>query len=181
MTPRLKELYKKEVLPRLKEELNYKNSLAIPRLEKIVINRGIGEGSANPKILDLAIVELTSIAGQSAIKRKAKKSVAGFKLREGMAIGCMVTLRKNKMYEFLDRLINIALPRVRDFRGLSPNSFDGYGNYTFGLQEQLLFPEINYDKIEKLRGMSITIVTTAKTDKEAKLLLTHLGMPFSRG
>lgn len=175
---RLKERYINEIIPALKEKLGYKNTLSMPRLEKIVINIGTGDASANPKLLDAALDELAQITGQKAVKRTAKKSIAGFKLRQGQNIGAMVTLRRDKMYEFLDRLINIALPRIRDFRGISSKAFDGNGNYTLGIKEQIIFPEINYDKIVKARGMNITIVTTAKTDSESKEFLTLMGMPF---
>lgn len=175
---RLKEKYYREVMPALKEKLGYKNSLAVPRFEKIVINMGVGDGGANPKLMDLALSELVQITGQKAIKRKAKASIAGFKLRAGVNIGAQVTLRRDRMYEFFDRMVNIALPRVRDFRGISAKAFDGHGNYTLGIKEQTIFPEINYDKVERVRGMNVTIVTTAKTDAEAKELLTLMGMPF---
>lgn len=178
--PRLKDKYEKEVIPILKEKFGYKNNLAVPKLEKIVINMGIGDGSSNPKALDSAVEVLTTISGQHPIKRPAKHSIAGFKLRKGMIVGCMVTLRRAKMYEFFDRLVNIVLPRVRDFRGTPLNSFDGRGNYTLGLKEQIVFPEIDYDKIERVRGMNICIVTTAKTDEEAKEFLKALGMPFRK-
>jgi large subunit ribosomal protein L5 len=174
----LKEIYKNEVIPKMMSELGYKNPLSVPKIEKIVINMGIGEGSVNPKLLDLALDELAQITGRRGVKTYAKKSIAGFKLRAGMSIGCMVTLRGEMMYEFLYKLINIALPRVRDFRGLSPKSFDGHGNYTLGIKEQIIFPEVNYDKVEKITGMNVTIVTTAKTDEEARYLLKYLGMPF---
>jgi large subunit ribosomal protein L5 len=174
----LKEIYKNEVIPKMMSELGYKNPLSVPKIEKIVINMGIGEGSVNPKLLDLALDELAQITGRRGVKTYAKKSIAGFKLRAGMSIGCMVTLRGEMMYEFLYKLINIALPRVRDFRGLSPKSFDGHGNYTLGIKEQIIFPEVNYDKVEKITGMNVTIVTTANTDEEARYLLKYLGMPF---
>jgi len=180
MKARLKKEYQERILPAMVAELGYKNSLAVPRLEKIVINIGVGEATQNAKLLDVAVNELTQITGQKAVKKKAKKSEAGFKLRAGMSIACMVTLRKDRMYEFLDRFINFALPRVRDFRGLPPKSFDGRGNYTIGIKEQIIFPEINYDKIEKTRGMNITIVTTAKSDEEAKKLLELFGLPFGK-
>jgi len=176
----LKEKYKKEIIPILKEKFGYKNDLAVPKLEKIVINMGIGDGSTNPKALDSAMECLALLSGQHPIKRPAKHSIAGFKIRKGMIVGCMVTLRRTRMYEFFTRLVNIALPRVRDFRGVSLNSFDGRGNYTLGIKEQTIFPEINYDKIERIRGMNICIVTTAKTDEEAKELLKALGMPFRK-
>jgi len=175
---RLKELYFKEVVPTMMKERGYKNVMEVPRLEKIVVNMGLGEAIHNIKILDSAVEELALITGQKPVITRAKRSIASFKLREGMSIGCMVTLRKDRMYEFLDRLIHVAIPRVRDFRGLNSRSFDGRGNYTLGIREQIIFPEIDYDKVEKVKGMNITIVTTAKTDDEARLLLTLLGMPF---
>jgi len=175
---RLKELYHKEIIPRLMTEMQYKNVMEVPRLEKIVLNMGLGEAIQNVKILDSAAVEMAQIAGQKPVITKAKKSIATFKLRQGMPIGCMVTLRKDKMYEFLDRLMNISLPRVRDFKGVSPKGFDGKGNYSLGVKEQLIFPEIDYDKIDKIKGLNITIVTTAKTDEEGRALLKHMGMPF---
>lgn len=174
----LKEKYKTEVRPALIEHFSYKNILEVPRLEKVVINMGIGEGKENPKLLEAAAKELSLIAGQKPVVIKAKKSVASFKLREGMSIGCKVTLRGERMYDFVNKLINVALPRVRDFRGVSPKSFDGRGNYTLGLKEQIIFPEINYDEVERIQGMDITIVTSAKTDEEAKELLRKMGMPF---
>lgn len=177
--PRLKELYQKEVVPALVREFNYRNPMQVPRLEKIVINIGMGEALQNPKALDAAVSDLMQITGQKPVTTKARKSIAGFKLREGNTIGVMVTLRGDRMWDFLDRLCNIALPRLRDFRGVSPDSFDGRGNYSLGLREQLIFPEIDYEKVDKVRGMSVTIVTTAKTDEEARSLLRHLGMPFS--
>jgi len=177
---RLKELYRNTIVPIMMKEDGYKNPMAVPRLSKIVINMGVGDASADQKLLDVAVDELTMIAGQKAIKRRAKRSEAGFKLRKGTPIGCMVTLRRERMYEFLDRLLNIALPRVRDFRGLSSSSFDGRGNYTLGIKEQIIFPEIDYDKVVKIRGMNITFVTTAKTNDEAKRLLGLFGFPFSR-
>jgi large subunit ribosomal protein L5 len=175
---RLKELYKKEMIPQLTKEFSYRNVMEVPKLEKIVINMGLGEAIQNVKILDSAAAEMMSIAGQKPVITKARKSIASFKLREGMPIGCMVTLRKDKMYEFLDRLVNVALPRVRDFKGVSPKGFDGRGNYSLGVKEQLIFPEINYDKVDKIKGMNITVVTTAKTDEEGRALLKLLGMPF---
>jgi large subunit ribosomal protein L5 len=174
----LKEKYLTEVRPSLIEQFGYKNILEAPRLEKVVVNMGIGEGKDNPKLLETAVKELSLITGQRPVITKAKKSVASFKLREGMSIGCKVTLRGEKMYDFVNKLINVALPRVRDFRGISPKSFDGRGNYSFGLKEQIIFPEINYDDVEKIQGMDIIIVTTAKTDEEARELLKKLGMPF---
>lgn len=176
----LKDKYKKEIIPIMKKKFGYKNDLAVPKLEKIVINMGVGDGSANPKALDSSIEVLRAISGQQPIKKPAKHSIAGFKIRAGMLVGCMVTLRGARMYEFFDRLVNIALPRVRDFRGTPLNSFDGRGNYTLGLKEQVIFPEVNYDKIERVRGMNICIVTTAKTNEEAKELLKNLGMPFRK-
>jgi len=175
---RLKEKYFQEVRPSLVERFTYSNTLQAPRLEKVVINMGVGEAKENSKILDAALKDLSLIAGQRPVITRAKKSVASFKIREGMSIGCKVTLRGVRMYYFLDKLFNIALPRVRDFRGVSPKSFDGRGNYTLGLREQLIFPEINYDQVEKVRGMDIVIVTTAKSDEEARELLRGLGMPF---
>ncbi len=174
----LKEKYLTEVRPFLIEHFGYKNILEAPRLEKVVVNMGIGEGKDNPKLLEAAAKELSLITGQKPVITRAKKSVASFKLREGMSIGCKVTLRGEKMYDFVNKLINVALPRVRDFRGISPKSFDGRGNYSFGLKEQIIFPEINYDEVEKIQGMDIIIVTTAKTDEEARELLKKLGMPF---
>lgn len=176
--PRLKEKYSKEVAPALIKKFEYKNVMQVPRLEKVVLNMGMGDAKENPKSLDVALKILTDIAGQKPIVTEAKKSVANFKLREGMKVGAKVTLRGDRMYEFLDKLLNVALPRVRDFRGLSDKSFDGRGNYAFGLKEQLVFPEVNYDDIDKTRGMDVIIVTTAKTDEEGKGLLSELGMPF---
>ena len=178
-TPNLKKLYQDEVAPALMQKFGYKSTMQIPRLEKIVVNVGCSEARENAKVLDAVVNDLTTITGQKAVITKAKKSVANFKLREGMPIGAKVTLRGNKMWEFLDRLFNVALPRVRDFRGINPNAFDGRGNYALGLKEQLIFPEIEYDKIDKIRGMDIVICTTAKTDEEAKELLTLLGAPFT--
>ena len=175
---RLKDYYSKTVVPALIKEFNYKNPMQVPKMEKIVINMGLGEAISNVKIIDGAVQELAAITGQKPIINKAKKSIATFKLRQGMPIGCSVTLRKNNMYEFFDRLVNAALPKVRDFRGISPNAFDGRGNFSIGLQEQIIFPEIEYDKVEKVKGMNITIVTTAKTDNEARLLLKLMGVPF---
>jgi len=174
----MKEFYTKEVVPALKKQFNYKNIMQVPRLDKIVINMGLGEAILNIKILDSALAEIAAITGQRPVITKARRSIAQFKLRAGMPIGCMVTLRKERMYEFLNRLINIALPRVRDFRGLPPHAFDGRGNYSLGLKEQIIFPEINYDKIDKIKGMNIVIATTAKTDEEGRALLRLLGMPF---
>ena len=177
-TPNLKKLYQDEVAPALMQKFGYKSTMQIPRLEKIVVNVGCSEARENAKVLDAVVSDLTTITGQKAVITKAKKSVANFKLREGMPIGAKVTLRGNKMWEFLDRLFNIALPRVRDFRGISADAFDGRGNYSLGLKEQIIFPEIEYDKIEKLRGMNIAIITTAKTDEEARELLKLMGAPF---
>jgi large subunit ribosomal protein L5 len=175
---KLKEVYQEKVVPALMKRFNYKNKMEVPKLEKIVINMGLGEAIQNIKILDSAVLELSQITGQKPVITKAKKSIAQFKLRTGMPIGCMVILRKERMYEFFNRLVNAALPRVRDFKGLSGKSFDGRGNYALGIREQLIFPEIHYDKIDKVKGMNIVIVTTAKTDEEGKELLKLLGMPF---
>ncbi len=175
---RLREHYTKSVVPSLKNDFGYKNPMAVPKVEKVSINIGLGEATGNSKLMDGAVNELAAIAGQKPVVTKAKKSIAAFKLREGMSIGCMVTLRGDRMYEFLDRLMNVALPRVRDFRGVSPKSFDGRGNYTLGLKDQLIFPEIDYNKVEKVKGMNISITTTAKTDAEGLALLRHMGMPF---
>jgi large subunit ribosomal protein L5 len=175
---KLKEVYQEKVVPALIKRFNYKSGMEVPKLEKIVINMGLGEAIQNIKILDSAAQELSQITGQKSVITKAKKSIAQFKLRTGMPIGCMVTLRKERMYEFFNRLVNVALPRVRDFKGLSGKSFDGRGNYALGIREQLIFPEIHYDKIDKIKGMNIVIVTTAKTDEEGKELLKLLGMPF---
>lgn len=175
---RLYEQYKNEITPRLVEKFQYKNVMQVPRIDRVVINIGVGEAIQNPKALDGAISDLMIISGQKPVVTKARKSIAGFKLREGMSIGCKVTLRGERMYEFLDRLINLALPRVRDFRGVSPDAFDGRGNYSLGIKEQTIFPEIEYDKIDKIRGMEVNIVTTAKTDEEARELLKSMGMPF---
>ena len=177
---RLKDKYTKDVVPALVKEFNYSSVMQAPRLEKVVINMGIGDAIANSKALEDAVKELTQIAGQKPVITKAKKSIANFKLREGMKIGCKVTLRGEKMYEFLDKLINIALPRVRDFRGVSSTAFDGRGNFTLGVKEQLIFPEINYDKVQKVRGMDVVVVTTANTDAEGRSLLANLGMPFAK-
>ncbi len=177
---RLKEFYDAEIVDAMTKKFSYTNKMAVPKLEKIVINMGVGEAKDNAKVLDGAVKDLATITGQKPIITKAKKSVAAFKLREGIPIGCKVTLRGDRMYEFADRLINIALPRVRDFRGVKANSFDGRGNYTMGIKEQLVFPEIEYDKIDKIRGMDIVFVTTAKTDEEARELLRLFGMPFSK-
>jgi large subunit ribosomal protein L5 len=175
---RLKEKYQKEVAPALEKEFGYKNVMAIPKLQKVVVNMGLGEATANAKIADVGAEELSKITGQKAVIRRATKSIAQFKLRQGMPVGAMVTLRGERMYEFLDRLIAIALPRVRDFRGVSPKGFDGRGNFTMGLRDQLLFPEIDYMKVDKARGMNVSVVTTAKTDEEARKLLQLMGMPF---
>jgi len=176
--PRLRARFEKEVAPALLKELELKNAMAVPRLNKIVVNMGMGEATQNSKILDPAVNELGQITGQKPIITKAKKSIAAFKVREGQAIGTMVTLRGDRMYEFFDRLVNIVLPRVRDFRGVSTKSFDGRGNYTLGLHDQLIFPEISYEKVDKMKGMNVTIVTTAANDNQARTLLKHLGMPF---
>ncbi|MFL6230562.1 MAG: 50S ribosomal protein L5 [Pyrinomonadaceae bacterium] len=178
MAARLKDRYAKEIAPALAKEFDIKNPMAVPKLEKIVINMGLGEAIANSKIVDTAAEELTSIAGQKPVVTKAKKAIAAFKLRQGMAIGSMVTLRGDRMYEFLDRLVSVALPRVRDFRGVSPKAFDGRGNYTLGVREQLIFPEIDFNRVDKTRGMNISIVTTARNDEQARALLRALGMPF---
>ncbi|MBI4632873.1 MAG: 50S ribosomal protein L5 [Deltaproteobacteria bacterium] len=175
---RLKEYYKKKVVPALIKEFGYKNPMQAPRIEKIVVNMGLGEAIQNVKVLDSAVEELSLITGQKPVIKKAKKSIATFKLRQGMPIGCCVTLRREKMYEFFDRLVNIDIPRIRDFRGISPDSFDGRGNFSLGLQEQIIFPEIEYDKIDKVRGMNIVIVTSAKTNEEARQLLRYMGVPF---
>ena len=177
---RMQELYTKQVAPALMKKFEYKSTMQIPKLEKIVVNMGVGDAKENAKLLEAAVGDLAIITGQKPVITKAKKSVAAYKLREGMAIGCKTTLRADKMYEFLDRLFNVALPRVRDFRGINADSFDGRGNYSMGLKEQLIFPEIDYDKVEKIRGMDIIFVTTAKTDEEAKELLTLMGAPFAR-
>lgn len=175
---RLKDIYTSEIVPKLRNDFNYKSSMEVPQIKKIVVNMGLGEAIQNVKILDSATVELGLITGQKAVVTKAKKSIATFKLREGMPIGCMVTLRQDRMFEFLDRLINVSLARVRDFKGVSGKAFDGKGNYTLGVKDQLIFPEINYDNVDKIKGMNITIVTSAKTDEEGKALLKYLGMPF---
>ncbi len=175
---RLKEYYKKEVIPALMKEFKYKNRMEVPKLEKIIVNMGLGEALQNIKIIDNAVQELSVIVGQRPVVTKARKSIATFKLRKGMSIGCMVTLRKDMMYEFFDRLVNVALPRVRDFRGISPKSFDGTGNFSMGIKEQFIFPEVEYDKIDKVRGMNVVIVTSAKTDDEGRQLLKLMGIPF---
>lgn len=177
---RVKDVYTKDAVPKLKEEFSYSNPHQIPKIEKIVINIGMGEAVQNVKVLDSAVEELGMIAGQKPVITKARKSIAGFKLREGMPIGCMVTLRGDNMYAFYDKLVGAAIPRIRDFRGLSPKCFDGRGNYTLGIKEHIMFPDIELDKIDKMKGMNITIVTTAKTDGEGRSLLTHLGMPFRK-
>ncbi len=178
MMSRLHERYRKEVVPALAKRFGYKNTMAVPRLQKLTVNIGLGEASQNVKLLDAAAQELGQIAGQRPVITRAKKSIANFKIRKGMPIGCMVTLRGERMYEFLDRLANIVLPRVRDFKGLPPNSFDGRGNYTLGLRDQLVFPEIDYTRVDKIRGMNITLTTTARTDEEGRELLKQLGVPF---
>jgi large subunit ribosomal protein L5 len=175
---RLKDIYSSEIAPKLRDDFSYKSCMQIPQIKKIVVNMGLGEAIQNVKILDSAATEISLITGQKAVITKAKKSIATFKLREGMPIGCMVTLRRDRMYEFLDRLINVSLARVRDFKGVSGKAFDGKGNYTLGIKDQLIFPEINYDNVDKTKGMNITIVTSAKTDEEGKALLKYLGMPF---
>src|SRR5436305_12206155 len=175
---RLRELYKTKVVPALKQDFGYKNPMAVPKIEKVSLNIGLGEATGNRKLMDGAVNELGQIAGQKPVVTKATKSIAAFKLREGMSIGCMVTLRGDRMYEFFDRLVNVALPRVRDFRGVSTKSFDGRGNYTLGVRDQLIFAEIDYAKVEKLKGMNVTIVTTASDDNQARKLLRHMGMPF---
>ena len=177
---RLRETYKNEIVDAMTKKFGYANVMQVPKLDKIVINMGVGEAKDNAKVLDAAVKDLETIAGQKAVLTRAKKSVANFKIREGLAIGCKVTLRGEKMYEFLDRLVNLALPRVRDFRGVNPNSFDGRGNYALGIKEQIIFPEIEYDKVDKVRGMDIIFVTTAHTDEEARELLTQFGMPFKK-
>lgn len=180
MTTRLQERYKSEIIPALMERFQYDNVMQVPKVHKIVVNIGVGEAKDNPKALENAVSELALVTGQKPIITKAKKSIANFKLREGMSIGCKVTLRGDKMYTFLDKLISISLPRVRDFRGVNPSAFDGRGNYTLGVKEQLIFPEIHYDMIDAVRGMDIVVVTSAKTDEEAKELLAQMGMPFRR-
>jgi len=180
MASRLKEKYQQEVVPALQKEFNYKNPMQVPGVHKVVINIGMGEVIQNVKAMDAAVADLSSITGQRPVITRAKRSVAAFKLREGMQIGCMVTLRGDRMYQFLDKLMNVALPRLRDFQGVSPEAFDGRGNYTLGLREQLVFPEIDYDKVDKVRGMEVSIVTTARTDEEGRRLLKLMGMPFKR-
>ncbi|MGD0584379.1 MAG: 50S ribosomal protein L5 [Oryzomonas sp.] len=175
---RLKDIYQNEIVAKLRKDFDYKNIMEVPRIEKVVVNMGLGEAIQNVKILDSATAEMNAITGQKSVITKAKKSIATFKLRQGVPIGCMVTLRRDRMYEFLDRLLNVALARVRDFKGVSGKAFDGKGNYTLGIKEQLIFPEISYDTVDKIKGMNITIVTSAKTDEEGKALLKYLGMPF---
>jgi large subunit ribosomal protein L5 len=178
MAARIKQRYDNDVVPALMREFHYKNRMQVPRLEKIVLNMGLGEAKENPKVVDAAVEQIGLITGQKAVSRRSRKAIANFKLREGIQIGASVTLRRDRMYEFFDRLVNIALPRVRDFKGVSGRSFDGKGNYTLGVREQIIFPEIDYDKIDKIKGLNVTICTSAKTDEEAKALLGHLGMPF---
>ncbi len=180
MASRLKEKYQKEVVPALQKEFDYNNPMQVPTVHKVVVNIGMGEAIQNAKAMDAAVSDLASITGQRPVITRAKRSVAAFKLREGMQIGCMVTLRGDRMYYFLDKLINVALPRLRDFQGVSPEAFDGRGNYTLGLREQLVFPEIDYDKVDKVRGMEVSIVTTARTDEEGRRLLKLMGMPFKK-
>lgn len=177
---RLKEMYQNEIVDAMIKKFGYKNVMEVPKLDKIVVNMGVGEAKENAKLLEAAIKDMEAITGQKAVATKAKNSIANFKIREGMAIGCKTTLRGEKMYEFMDRLINLALPRVRDFRGVNPNAFDGRGNYALGIKEQLIFPEIEYDKVDKVRGMDVIFVTTAKTDEEARELLTQFNMPFTK-
>ena len=177
---RLRDLYENEITKKMTDKFGYKNPMMVPKIDKIVINMGVGEAKENSKLLDAAVKELETISGQKAVLTRAKNSIANFKLREGQAIGCKVTLRGEKMYEFLDRLVNLALPRVRDFRGVNPNAFDGRGNYALGIKEQIIFPEIEYDKVDKVRGMDIIFVTTAKTDEEARELLAQFNMPFAK-
>ncbi|MDQ6660696.1 MAG: 50S ribosomal protein L5 [Chloroflexota bacterium] len=180
MASRLKEKYQQEVMPGMQKEFNYKNPMQVPAVNKVVVNIGMGEAIQNAKAMDAAVSDLATITGQRPVITRAKRSVATFKLREGMQIGCMVTLRGERMYQFLDKLINVALPRIRDFQGISPEAFDGRGNYTLGLREQLVFPEIDYDKVDKVRGMEVSIVTTARTDEEGRRLLRLMGMPFKK-
>ena len=177
---RLKETYQNEIVDAMMKKFGYKNIMEVPKLDKVVVNMGVGEAKENAKILDAAMKDMETITGQKAVPTRAKNSIANFKLREGMPIGCKVTLRGEKMYEFVDRLINLSLPRVRDFRGVNPNAFDGRGNYALGIKEQLIFPEIEYDKVDKVRGMDVIFVTTAKTDEEARELLTQFNMPFAK-
>ena len=178
--PRLHTTYRNEIVPKLRQDFGYKNIHQVPKLEKISINMGLGEAVANPKIIDGAVKQMAALAGQKPIVTRARKSIANYKLREGMPIGCKVTLRRDRMYEFMDRLVNIALPRVRDFRGVSPRAFDGRGNYSLGIREQIIFPEINFDSVDKILGLNITIVTSAQTDDESRSLLSHFGMPFRK-
>lgn len=178
MAPRLQERYRQEVVGKLSQEFGYKNVHQVPKVEKVVVNMGVGAATQNPKLLEKAVEELTAITGQKPLVRRARKSIANFKLRQGQAIGAMVTLRGERMWEFLDRLLTVALPRVRDFKGVSPKAFDGRGNYTLGIREQIIFPEVNYDAVEKISGLNVTVCTTAKSDAEGKALLGHLGMPF---
>jgi len=178
MRPRLLERYRTEIVAKLSQEFGYENAMQVPRLEKIVVNVGMGAATQNPKLLEKATEELTAITGQKPLVRKARKSIANFKLREGQSIGAMVTLRGDRMWEFLDRLVSVALPRVRDFKGVSPKAFDGRGNYTLGIREQIIFPEVNYDAVEKISGLNVTVCTSARSDAEGKALLAHLGMPF---
>lgn len=178
MAARLREKFEKEIRPALVKEFGFKNPMQSPRIEKVVVNMGLGEAIQNGKILDASLEQMTAITGQKPVVTKARKSIANFKLRQGQSIGAMVTLRGDRAYEFLDRLVNVALPRVRDFKGVSPRAFDGKGNYTLGVKEQIIFPEINYDKVEKIKGLNITVVTTARNDEEGRALLRHLGMPF---
>ena len=180
MSSRLKEMYKNEIVDAMVKKFGYKNVMEVPKLDKIVVNMGVGEAKENAKVLEMAVGDMETITGQKAVVTKAKKSVANFKIREGQSIGCKTTLRGDKMYEFLDRLVNLALPRVRDFRGVNPNSFDGRGNYALGIKEQIIFPEIEYDKVDKVRGMDVIFVTTAKTDEEARELLRLFNMPFAK-
>jgi large subunit ribosomal protein L5 len=180
MLPRLREKYENEVVPAMREKFGYKSIMEVPKVDKVVVNMGVGDAKDNSKLLDAAVNDLTLISGQKAVVTRSKKSIANFKIRQGMAIGCKVTLRGAKMYEFVDKLFNVALPRVRDFKGVSTKAFDGRGNYSLGVKEQLIFPEVEYDKVEKLRGMDIIFVTTAKSDEEARELLRLLGMPFAQ-
>ena len=180
MSSRLKEMYKNEIVDAMVKKFGYKNVMEVPKLDKIVVNMGVGEAKENAKVLEMAVSDMETITGQKAIVTKAKNSVANFKIREGQSIGCKTTLRGDKMYEFMDRLVNLALPRVRDFRGVNPNSFDGRGNYALGIKEQIIFPEIEYDKVDKVRGMDIVFVTTAKSDEEARELLAQFNMPFAK-
>ncbi len=178
MTPRVLDTYRKEVVPKLSDEFGYKNKHQVPTLRKIVVNVGLGEAAANPKMLESSAADLANITGQKPVMRRARKSIANFKLRQGQQIGCMVTLRSVRMWEFFDRLVNVSLPQVRDFKGASPKAFDGRGNYSLGIREQIIFPEVDYDKVERITGLNVTVVTTANTDAEGKALLAHLGMPF---